>query len=289
MADSKISGLTAAASLDGSELVEAVQGGVNVQTTTGGIAALAAAGSGHVIEDEGTPLTQRTKLNFVGAGVTVTDDSGDDASVVTIPASVSDTAYDATSWNGVTDVAPSKNAVRDKIESMGSLVGAQDLFITAPAMWAKATNGCATPAPFEIGGTATMISLDFDQTTDENAQFQVVFPRNWNNGTVTAAVYWTAVGGSGTVQFEISAAAFSNDDPLSGAFGTAVAIDDTLIATNDLHISPTSSSITIGGSPADADFILFNIMRDVSDDTLSADAKLLGIRLTITLDAPTSE
>lgn len=41
-------------------------------------------GGGHVIEDEGTPLTQRTKLNFVGAGVTVTDDSGDDASVVTI-------------------------------------------------------------------------------------------------------------------------------------------------------------------------------------------------------------
>jgi hypothetical protein len=40
---------------------------------------------GHVIEDEGTPLTQRTKLNFVGGGVAVTDDSGDDASVVTIP------------------------------------------------------------------------------------------------------------------------------------------------------------------------------------------------------------
>jgi hypothetical protein len=42
-------------------------------------------GSGHSIEDEGTPLTARSKLNFVGAGVTVTDDSGDDASVVTIP------------------------------------------------------------------------------------------------------------------------------------------------------------------------------------------------------------
>lgn len=36
----------------------------------------------------------------------------------TIP-TVSDTAYDATSWNGNTD-APTKNAVRDKIESMGS-------------------------------------------------------------------------------------------------------------------------------------------------------------------------
>lgn len=33
-------------------------------------------------------------------------------------ASVSDTAYDATSWNGVTSTAPSKNAVRDQIETM---------------------------------------------------------------------------------------------------------------------------------------------------------------------------
>jgi len=42
-------------------------------------------GGGHVIEDEGTPLTQRANLNFVGSGVTVTDDSGDNATVVTIP------------------------------------------------------------------------------------------------------------------------------------------------------------------------------------------------------------
>lgn len=41
-------------------------------------------GGGHTIQDEGTPLTQRTNLNFVGAGVTVTDDSGNDATVVTI-------------------------------------------------------------------------------------------------------------------------------------------------------------------------------------------------------------
>jgi hypothetical protein len=42
-------------------------------------------GGGHTIKDEGTSLTQRTNLNFVGAGVTVTDDAGNDASVVTIP------------------------------------------------------------------------------------------------------------------------------------------------------------------------------------------------------------
>ena len=39
---------------------------------------------GHTIEDEGIPLTKRTKLNFLGTGVAVTDDSGDDATDVTI-------------------------------------------------------------------------------------------------------------------------------------------------------------------------------------------------------------
>lgn len=38
--------------------------------------------SGHVIEDEGTPLTQRANLSFVGAGVTVTDSAPD--TIVTI-------------------------------------------------------------------------------------------------------------------------------------------------------------------------------------------------------------
>jgi hypothetical protein len=39
---------------------------------------------GHVIWDEGTPLPARAALNFVGPLVTVTDDSGANASVVTL-------------------------------------------------------------------------------------------------------------------------------------------------------------------------------------------------------------
>jgi hypothetical protein len=39
----------------------------------------------HVIQDEGTPVANRANLNFAGAGVTVTDDAGNDASLVTIP------------------------------------------------------------------------------------------------------------------------------------------------------------------------------------------------------------
>ena len=41
-------------------------------------------GGGHVIQNEGTPLTSRANLNFVGTDVNVTDDPANDATVVTI-------------------------------------------------------------------------------------------------------------------------------------------------------------------------------------------------------------
>lgn len=91
---------------------------------------------GHVIEDEGTPLTQRTKLNFVGAGVTVTDDSGDDASVVTIAGgggTISDTAF-AGSWNGVTTDGASKNALYDEFILKQYLINAAVAITDASTM-----------------------------------------------------------------------------------------------------------------------------------------------------------
>jgi hypothetical protein len=62
--------------------------------TQNGIPIGGGGGSAHVIEDEGTPLTARANLNFVGAGVTVTDSSPD--TVVTIPGAP------VTSVNGAT-------------------------------------------------------------------------------------------------------------------------------------------------------------------------------------------
>lgn len=42
----------------------------------------ASGGSAHVVQDDGTPLTQRANLNFVGSGFVVYDDAGNDATVV---------------------------------------------------------------------------------------------------------------------------------------------------------------------------------------------------------------
>jgi len=43
-------------------------------------------GGGHTIQDEGSDLTDRANLNFTGAGITCTDDAGNDATDCDVPA-----------------------------------------------------------------------------------------------------------------------------------------------------------------------------------------------------------
>ena len=182
-------------------------------------------------------------------------------------------------------VSTATQTALDLKATIASVIGLQDLYIGAVAMWPRVTNGCAALAKTEMATSLLNIqSLDFDQTTQEFCQFTIALPRNWNNGTVTAIFYWTAAAGTGTVQWGISGGAYSNDDALTVALGSAQTADDTLIATNDLHISPATSAITLAGTPADADFLAFQISRNVASDTLSADAKLLGVVITLTTD-----
>ena len=54
---------------------------------------------------------------------------------------------------------------------------------------------------------------------------------------------------------------------------------------NDLDVTAESGAVTIAGSPSTDEFVFFEIKRDVSEDSLSADAKLLGIKLFFTTDA----
>lgn len=60
--------------------------------------------SGHVIEDEGTPLTARSNLNFTGAGVTASDSGG--KTVVTIPGASAPDASTSTKGVGRLSVSP---------------------------------------------------------------------------------------------------------------------------------------------------------------------------------------
>lgn len=155
-----------------------------------------------------------------------------------------------------------------------------EIFVRANAMIPTLTTGCAALAQSETTtNDVNYQSLDFDQTTQEHANFTVVMPDDWNAGTVTFKAYWTAATGSGTVAWGLQGISFADDDALDTAWGTAQTSTDTLLATGDMHISPVSSAITIAGTPAAGEPVLFRIYRATASDTLTGDAKLIALKL----------
>ena len=87
----------------------------------------------------------------------------------------------------------------------------------------------------------------------------------------------------------LKALALSNDDALDTAWGPEVTVTDTWLAQNDIHISPESAALTIGGTPAEGDIVLFNLARKTASDNLTGDARTLEVVVTFTRDSWTDE
>lgn len=106
------------------------------------------------VDASGTPGTLQEKL-VAGSGITITKTDDTLVFVGSAGGGVSDTAYDAGSWDGVTDVAPSKNAVRDKIEAM---LGSSGITRTVVVTSGSATMGssASTDYAYFVAGAHTM-------------------------------------------------------------------------------------------------------------------------------------
>ena len=172
-----------------------------------------------------------------------------------------------------------------------SLVGKQTMWIPAGAMYPSTTNPCSDLEQVQTTALRPDLKvLDFATGADEFAQFSIAFPKSWNEGTLTFQPFWTVTGtNTGTVAWQLGGIAVSSDDTINTAFGTLVAT--TALAhsgtSNDLMMSAESGAVTIAGSPAANDVCFFQVNRDVSADTQSGDARLLGIKLFFTNDALT--
>jgi hypothetical protein len=169
------------------------------------------------------------------------------------------------------------------------VAGKESIWVPAGAMYPSTTNGCSALAQVETTALRPDLKvLDFAADADDFAQFSIAFPKSWNEGTVTFQPFWTVTGtDTGTVAWALSGIAVSSDDTIDTAFGTA-AVTTALAhsgTSNDLMVSVESGAITIGGTPAEADCCFFQIARDVSADSQTGDARLLGIKVFFTTDA----
>jgi hypothetical protein len=173
----------------------------------------------------------------------------------------------------------------------GIAQGKHTVWIPATGMIPRTTNGAAAGS-YEMSTNKQMLkTLDFDTTTQEFAQFAIHMPKGWNESTVTFQPVWSHA--STTTNFGVvwalEAVALSDDDAADASWGTAQTSTDTGGTTNDIYIGPESSAITIGGTPAENDYVMFQVKRNVSDgsDTMAVDARLHGIKLFYTINAST--
>ncbi len=169
------------------------------------------------------------------------------------------------------------------------IAGKETIWVPAVAMYPNSTSGCADLSQTELGNGPELKTLDFDKDSDEFAQFSVAFPKSWNEGTITFQAFFTANStNTGNAVWKLQAVALADNGDLNTAFGTAVGVAKSHSGTaNDLDVTTETGAVTIAGSPSTDEYVFFQIFRDANDgdDTLTADAKLLGIKLFYTTDA----
>jgi hypothetical protein len=141
------------------------------------------------------------------------------------------------------------------------------------------TAGCAVAVVSEsTTSDVNLKTFDFDQTTQEHAEWSVWMPDDWNAGTVTAKFCWTAASGTGTVTWAIQGRSYADDDAIDQAFGTAITVTDTLLATGDIHITSATAAVTLTGAGA-GELVQLRVYRDTATDNLAADALLIAVKL----------
>jgi len=167
------------------------------------------------------------------------------------------------------------------------VAGLETIYVPATAMYPNTTSGCADLAQVELSNGPELKCLDFDPSSDENAQFTVCFPKSWNEGTITFQAFWTVTGtDTGTVAWGLSGVSIADDASVNTAFGTNVVATAKAFSgtSNDMTVSAASGAVTVASAAVDTQ-TYFQIMRDVSADSQAGDARLLGIKLFFTTDA----
>jgi len=169
-----------------------------------------------------------------------------------------------------------------------ALQGQHTIWVPASAMEAAVTTAAASSNAVEIGTSLFAArTMDFATGADDFCYFGIQMPKSWNAGTLVCQFVWSATGTTAnTVLWAIAATSLGNDEVLTTAFATPTspAADTNSTTADDLMIS-AEVTVTVGSTPTAEDFVIFEVSRDVSGDTLAEDARLHGIKIHYTTDA----
>ena len=177
-----------------------------------------------------------------------------------------------------------------KVANDIKVAGKETIYVPAAAMYPQTTNGCADLEQVEMtAGKPELKCLDFAADADDHAQFTVAFPKSWNEGTVTFQAFFTVSGtNTGTVAWGLKAAGINDGGNINNGFDADHGVVATAKAhqgtSNHINLTAESGAMTVHGAGEDR-MTFFQVLRDVSADTQTGAARLLGIKLFFTTDA----
>mgnify|MGYP003117077147 CR=1 FL=1 len=225
-------------------------------------------------DDAALGYTSALGLVLTGQGSTndITLKNDADANVLTVPTGTTNVAVAGTLSVG---------------GAAAKVAGLETIYVPAAGMYPETTNGSSDLEQVELSNGPELKCLDFAAAADDFAQFQVIFPKSWNEGTVTFQAFFTVTGtNTGTVAWGLAGRSFADSADLNTAFGTQVVATAKAHSgtSNDIDVAAVSGNVTIAGAAADT-LTIFQIARDVSADSQTGAARLLGIKLFFTTDA----
>ena len=108
-------------------------------------------------------------------------------------------------------------------------------------------------------------------------------PKNYNGLGVTAIVSGMCIAAapSGVAAFKVSAVAHASGETWDAAFGTAVETYITVVTQYDEVISSESGAMTIGGTPAAGNEVIFRLDRDGTDGDNTSTYAIIGLSVMI--------
>ena len=173
--------------------------------------------------------------------------------------------------------------VSDAVGVLTPTVAKRSIFLSCAGGWASTTTGAPSPTIFtETAGKQNFKGIPFiyDGAAVAYQEFGVVMPPNWDLSTIVATPYFITAGtdaSSHTIIFAIQAWAWSNGDTLTQTWAGEQTSTTTVASSiaNKMTIGPTTSAITVGGTPAKNDFVQFRTWRAVGTNT-STPVTLLG-------------
>lgn len=194
----------------------------------------------------------------------------------------------ADNLSGLANAATARSnlGVTSLLDAKAPAAALHTVWLPAGSFTPTITNGAGYGSQELPTNDVMIFGYDFSASVVQKIQTMIAMPKSWDRGTITAIPFWkdATTPGTGDTIWGVQGLAIGDDDALDAAFGTAQTVTDTFIAAGDLHIAPTTSAITIAGSPAEGDLVLIQVYRDAAagGDTYTQLARFIGLKLLYT-------